>query len=319
MKQIFLTATMALGSFFLFTNAFSQKKDSQVIKKEEIIIQTDGDKTTKTIIEINGDDVKVNGQPLKEYKGADVKVMRRKAMVANSNNFLKRPDFNFNLNKNENRTFLGVMTQKNDKGSVIKSVTKGSSAEKAGLKENDVITKFGDKPINDPDDLAEVVKTYKPGDEVTVSYLRDNKKKSAKVILGKSDNFASAYSFKLDSLNSLFFKMPEIKNLGGLDRRYFKMFNEDKPQMGIEIQDTENSSGVKILNVAAGSIAEKSGLKQEDIITEVNGNKITNVQGIRSEMANSNNGDTYHLKLKRENKEISVDVVFPKKLNKMKL
>ena len=65
---------------------------------------------------------------------------------------------------NSNKAFLGVLTAKVDKGVVIKNIIDESGAQKAGLKEDDIITKFGDKEISSPDDLRNAVQSYKPGD-----------------------------------------------------------------------------------------------------------------------------------------------------------
>ena len=45
---------------------------------------------------------------------------------------------------------LGVTTEKIEKGVKIQDITKESGAEKAGFKENDIITKIDDKKIERP-------------------------------------------------------------------------------------------------------------------------------------------------------------------------
>ena len=74
-----------------------------------------------------------------------------------------------------NLAMLGVTTQKDEKGVLVQSITKESAAEKAGLKENDIITKIDDTKISEPDDLSAAIKEHKPGDKVKVTYLRDKK------------------------------------------------------------------------------------------------------------------------------------------------
>ena len=307
-----------MGGFFITNSGFAQKSDSSVIKKEEIIILRDGDETDKTVIELKGENIKINGQPLNDYNG-NVVIRKRKGMIANSENLTRRPNFSPNLFKDNDRTFLGVMTEKNEKGSLVKSVTKGSAAEKAGLKENDIITKVGDKQINSPEELAAAVQTYKAGDEVVISYLRDNKKKSAKVVLGKSDDFATAFMFPSDSAMNFRFNLSEVPEVRGFGNRFFKSFVSPKPRMGAEIQDTENGVGVKIINVDDGSPAEKAGLKQNDIIIEMNGTPVNDIEEVRSVLAKSGNEGNYKLKLQRDNKAINIDVIMPKKLDKMKM
>ena len=57
-------------------------------------------------------------------------------------------------------------------GAVIRSVTAGGAAEKAGIEGGDVITKFDGKAIDKASDLRRVVASLKPGAKATVQVLR---------------------------------------------------------------------------------------------------------------------------------------------------
>lgn len=71
-------------------------------------------------------------------------------------------------------------------GALVASVTAGSAAEKAGLQRGDVVTRFGDKPINDSDDLVGAVQAGKVGDRVEVQFKRNGVEKSATVTLAET-------------------------------------------------------------------------------------------------------------------------------------
>jgi putative serine protease PepD len=68
-------------------------------------------------------------------------------------------------------------------GAVVQEVTADSAAEKAGLKKGDTITKVDDHQINGSDSLVATVRSYRPGDEVEVTWSRDGKEQSAKITL----------------------------------------------------------------------------------------------------------------------------------------
>ena len=319
MKKILITTVLSICAVTISNNGFSQTKPDANKKNEEIIIRKNDDSKTKTIIVIDSNNITINGTPLANYKG-DIQVFSRKFMDGNS---LFSPNRNFRFNNlNNSRTFLGVLSEKSEKGALIKSVTKGSSAEKAGLKEQDIITQLGDKKITSPEDLAQVVKTYKPGDEVKVNYLRNGKKKEVKVALGKS-NDAMAFNFNVDSLylngRDFNFKMPELPRLNNLSRSYFNFDNRNQQKLGLKIQDTEDGNGVKILEVETGSAAEKAGLKKEDIISEMNGEKVNSISELMSKMAASESKTDYKLKVKRNNTDLNFDVQVPKKLRSANL
>lgn len=70
-------------------------------------------------------------------------------------------------------------------GVALVSVSKGGAAQKAGLKVGDIITKLGDAPVTTITSLSEALAADKPGQKVTVTYLRSDAKKTADVTLGE--------------------------------------------------------------------------------------------------------------------------------------
>ncbi|MEV0428376.1 trypsin-like peptidase domain-containing protein [Micromonospora sp. NPDC050495] len=82
---------------------------------------------------------------------------------------------------------LGVsVTGAEDGGALVSDVVAGSAAEKAGLQRGDVITKFGDKAINDSNDLVGAVQAGKVGDRVDVQFKRNGSTQNATVTLAET-------------------------------------------------------------------------------------------------------------------------------------
>ncbi|MGN9812230.1 trypsin-like peptidase domain-containing protein [Micromonospora sp. BQ11] len=71
-------------------------------------------------------------------------------------------------------------------GALVAAVAPGSAAEKAGLQRGDVITRFGDKVINDSDDLVGAVQAGAVGDRVEVTYKRNGNESTATVTLAEA-------------------------------------------------------------------------------------------------------------------------------------
>ena len=72
---------------------------------------------------------------------------------------------------------LGISVQNASTGQVvngakIEQVNAGSAAEQAGLKPNDVITKVDGTLVTSSDSLIATIRSYRPGDQVTVTYTR---------------------------------------------------------------------------------------------------------------------------------------------------
>ncbi len=77
-------------------------------------------------------------------------------------------------------------------GARLQSVTGGSAADDAGLREGDVITKVGDEVITGSESLVATIRGYRPGDEVTITYQRDGDTKTTKVTLDSDEGQAAS-------------------------------------------------------------------------------------------------------------------------------
>lgn len=314
MKTIFLPAIFTACCATFAVSGFSQLKQPRIQKNEEIIIRKNNPADTgKTIIEIDSNVVTINGQPLSDYNG-DVTITRRRNFMggANGGDFSRQPHV---LMMDNNAAFLGVYSTKTDNGVIINSVLDSSSAKKAGLEKGDIITKVGDKEITSPEDLRTAIQAYKPGDKVTINYLRDGHKKSAKVELGKSPATSKKFNIELrkelmngfGNGNNYNFRTPPMSP------PHFN-FNNNRPRIGLQIQDTENNSGVKIQNVLPGSPADKAGLKEGDIITEMNGEKVNDVDNVMSKINGADHSGNFKIKVLRDKKEMNFDVHIPRPL-----
>ena len=65
------------------------------------------------------------------------------------------------------------------------AITPGSAAEKAGLKEKDIILNINGEKITKENSMTKIISKYSPGDKVTLTILRDGKEISIEVILGE--------------------------------------------------------------------------------------------------------------------------------------
>lgn len=77
-----------------------------------------------------------------------------------------------------------------DKGALLRdslneeAVVEGSPAALAGLKSGDIITWVNNKELNINNDLASIISSYSPGDDIVVNYIRDGQELSVKFKLG---------------------------------------------------------------------------------------------------------------------------------------
>ena len=83
--------------------------------------------------------------------------------------------------------FLGVATQPatgNQQGAQVANVASGSPAAGAGLQPGDVITAVDGTAVSSPADLARLVRSHQPGDQVTITYSRGGNSTDTPVQLG---------------------------------------------------------------------------------------------------------------------------------------
>jgi len=70
-------------------------------------------------------------------------------------------------------------------GVIVVEVIKDSPADKAGIKKNDIILEFDDKPVNSYDDLVDLIMQSNVGQKVKIKILRKNKEIYLYPVIGK--------------------------------------------------------------------------------------------------------------------------------------
>ena len=92
------------------------------------------------------------------------------------------------------RPYLGISAYYNSQpqvsgvsaGVYVESVEAGGPAEKAGLQAGDVITMIGSSIITNRDDISSLSKTYKAGDTVTITYVRNGQVATTELTFGST-------------------------------------------------------------------------------------------------------------------------------------
>jgi serine protease Do len=340
-----IATLVTVTQFLPLSSAIAQEKT----EKEEIIIRKKGNKKEKVTIVIDGDNITVDGKPIKKgdkdiiierFENDEPIIMRMPRLSRlHMNPRLYHPyeglrelpmlgaEGRLREFKREwkSHAFLGVVTEKHNKGAEIEEVQKETAAEKAGLQKGDIITKVDNAVIDGPGSLAEAIAKKKPNDEVSITYLRDGKEKQLTVKLGETKHAGFGnmenFEFKMNddfNFNNKFnfeYLYPWNENNVGGDLMWF----HNRPNLGVTIQDTEEENGVKVLDVDAESPAAKSGVQKGDLITEVNGKKITNVNQAREALRDKNEKNSWSIKVIRGGSPVTIEVKIPKNLKKADL
>lgn len=310
------------------TEKYGQKGENGVIEistkaKYKTVLDT-----SNITVTVNGDEIILNGE---KVNANDPRLKRLKRINVIRDGLINPPP---PPPATMNKAFLGVSTKATENGAQVVEVSPESPAAKAGLKEDDIITKINKEAIDGPAALFEQIGKFKPEDKITVEFLREGKSIKKEVVLAKNkmpaiaraealspldglDSDVEVYNFDAEDFNKRGenfnrnfkrgFALPNLPNLEGID------VMSKKPKLGISIEDLEEGHGVKIKTVNSGSPADKAGLKVGDIITTVDKHEVKEVNDIKWQYFEAGQNIKIGIIRNKENKIIEVKI--PKKIN----
>lgn len=171
------------------------------------------------------------------------------------------------------RGYLGVVTQditrdlaeayglSKPAGALVSKVLPGTPAEKAGVKDGDVITRFNGRDIGLSSELPQLIGRAKVGDKLPLELVRDGKVQtlSFEVAALPEDEDVTEAKARSDK--------PDINRMGISIR---DLTPQEKAQLKIE-------GGVVVLQVVAGAGAD-AGLRPGDVIVGLNRKPVATVQ-----------------------------------------
>jgi serine protease Do len=171
------------------------------------------------------------------------------------------------------RGYLGVNIQiitpalaesfnlKNNHGALVADIVPDSPADKAGLKEGDVVTALNGEPVTDANNLKNQVSAFSPGTTLSLDVLRD----------GKTEKFSATTA-----------ERPGTKRAGkGLEALSQNDSNDEGVLNGVAVDDLDQNGrrqlnlparlkGALITQVAPDSASARAGLRAGDVILEIN-------------------------------------------------
>jgi serine protease Do len=154
------------------------------------------------------------------------------------------------------------------KGVLITGIVPDGAAQGAGLKENDVITKFDDIEVNSTSELQVQVGKHRPGDKATVTYLRKGKEYTVPILLKNVAGNTSIVT--ADMTGDVVF-----------GARLVTLSPTDKHQLNVDY-------GVKVAELNDGKFMDL-GIKKGYVILNINGKKVKSASEVRQFTDNENN------------------------------
>jgi serine protease Do len=181
-----------------------------------------------------------------------------------------------------------------ESGVFVEQVTKGGPAEKAGLKENDIIVLLNGKPVKDGNDLVNRVADLPVGSTASVTVDRDGKRIDYKLTIGDREEGMRAQNGVPETM-----KEESVSNEGSPAK-----FGISIRELSSEERDaltTPEKKGVRVAKVEEGSFAEEIGMQEGDVIIWVNRQPTGTLDDIRKVQAKLKPGDAVAFGVMRPN------------------
>ena len=191
------------------------------------------------------------------------------------------------------RGWLGVMIQKitpelkdklklkDERGALVADVTPGAPADKAGIKRGDVIVSFDGKVIKQMKDLPYIVASTPVNKTVLVVVIRKGQEKDFQI------------------------KLAELK-----DDKGSRETGQKKPYLGMTVEELtpqlarslgiSETSGLVVVQINNNTPAAEAGLKQDDVILEIDQVTVKNLNQFNKKIQDYKKGDAILFLIKRK-------------------
>jgi serine protease Do len=164
-------------------------------------------------------------------------------------------------------------------GALISEVFPGDPADKAGIKAGDVIIEVNGKTVQNTHDLLMIVASFHVGDKVNVKVIREGKELVFPVDIAERK------------------EQPEVASSKDSQENLGMIVQEITPDIARHL-GLSKKTGVIVVEVKEGGIADEAGIQPQDIILQVNKVPIASMQDYVREISKKNGKDTVML-LKR--------------------
>ena len=177
-------------------------------------------------------------------------------------------------------------------GALVSGVTPGGAAEKAGIKRGDVIMSYQGRAVVDTNAFRNEIAATAPGTTITLGVLRDGKTSEVKATLAENADAKKAGRSSGD-------------REGEGSAKYGMTVEPITPEIARQLDLDRDAKGVVITGVDPSGAAAAAGLREGDVIQQVNGESVDSTDDVRDAL-NGANGKPAVLLVARGNNTIFV-------------
>lgn len=293
-----LLATLSLSAALLFPFCLAAQTPSAPNKKVTITKRTidkDGSESTEIIVKKgkaaeNFDAARYVSENRSDKTQVEVRIEEADAeykVQAYGNGYSQNGSANswgsgdVWAGENDNKAHLGVSEDSDedaDQPGIVVQITRGSAADRAGLRDNDKIMSMGGTSMSEWSDLSSFIAKRKPGEEIEIKYERNGKPAQTTAKLTRRS---------------------EVKNSENTPKRGF---------LGVtEMEDNEDKPGVSVQIIRNGAL-QKAGLVSGDILLQLNDTPLWDYEDITDFMAYTQPGETVAVTYEHKGERLTKNV-----------
>ena len=167
-------------------------------------------------------------------------------------------------------------------GVLVTQTYEGDPADKAGIKEGDVIVAVDGKRIASSRELSRTVAEAGVGNKMSLTVLRDGREKEIDVKLAKRPDTEPTMARGEARSDDLGLKVREID-----------------PEIAERLGLDEDTKGVVVTGINPDSKAAEADIRQGDVVIEINRKPVTSLDDYRNQLRKIDEGDTVQMLLRR--------------------
>ncbi len=154
-------------------------------------------------------------------------------------------------------------------GALVSGVTPGGAAEKAGIQRADVILGYQGRPVIDTNSFRNEIAATRPGTTIALQVLRDGRTSEVKATLAENAVATAARGNAGD-------------REGEAAAKFGMTFEAITPEIARALELERDTRGVVITNVDPSGAAASAGLREGDVIQQINGRPVRTAEEVRS-------------------------------------
>lgn len=178
---------------------------------------------------------------------------------------------------------------KEARGALVRLVEKSGPAAAAGIEPGDVIVRYNNKPVEERDDLVEMVTRTDPGTTVPIEVVREGERKTVRVTVAKLE-----------------LEDGDVRPGGPTDTGFGMSLRDLTPQIRRRLDLPSTRDGAVVTAVEQASAATRAGIRAGDVILEVNRKPVSSASEAAGALSRVPEGETAFVLLWRQGQEVFV-------------